>query len=143
MFSSFFILFYCALVTAHSTGDPRETWGGPGGRCQIAHGGNNIGNGNGGGIDAAGDVGIGGGGIGGGCDPASCDAQVGHGITEEAISMLTCCFMKVQKFGIPIRFLWNRKWISQLTWTYPRTVYRVSLFLIVLGFQSRLEADME
>lgn len=85
MLSSLFILFYCALVTALSAGGPREKWGEQKGGGEICHGCNNIGNGDGGGIN--GDVGIGGGG--GTCDPATCDAQVGHGIIEEVTSILT------------------------------------------------------
>ncbi|CEJ57728.1 hypothetical protein PMG11_06412 [Penicillium brasilianum] len=72
MLPSFVILFFCALVTAFSAGDPQEKWGGYGGHGDISHGGNNIGNGDVGGI--VGDVGIGGG-SGGGCDPAACDAK--------------------------------------------------------------------
>lgn len=102
MLPSFVILFFCALVTAFSAGDPQEKWGGYGGHGDISHGGNNIGNGDVGGI--VGDVGIGGG-SGGGCDPAACDAKVGHAITKKVISPLTCRLMKVQKFGIPIGFL--------------------------------------
>ncbi|KAJ5981115.1 hypothetical protein N7481_008413 [Penicillium waksmanii] len=72
----------CAVVTALSGEDALEKWGGPRGGG-ISHGGNNIGNGDGGGIDidtGGGDigdlgVGVGGGGGGGGCDPAACDAK--------------------------------------------------------------------
>ncbi|OGE46580.1 hypothetical protein PENARI_c181G00115 [Penicillium arizonense] len=72
-----------ALVTALTGEEALEKWGGPRGGDKVSHGGNNIGNGDGGGIDidtGGGDigdigVGIGGGGGGGSCDPAACDAK--------------------------------------------------------------------
>ncbi|CAI7614742.1 unnamed protein product [Penicillium pancosmium] len=72
----------CAFVTALSGEDALEKWDRPKGEHKISHGGNNIGNGDGGGITldtgggSIGDIGIGvGGGGGGGCDPAACSAK--------------------------------------------------------------------
>lgn len=73
--------FCCALVTALSGEDALEKWGGPMSEDVVLHGGNNIGNGNGGGINidtGGGDIGKIGVGVGGSCDPATCDAQVGY-----------------------------------------------------------------
>ncbi|KAJ5981116.1 hypothetical protein N7481_008414 [Penicillium waksmanii] len=75
-----------AVVTALTGEEAREKWAGPRGGGKVSHGGNNIGNGVGGGINidtGGGDigdigVGVGGGGGGGGegvCDPAACDAK--------------------------------------------------------------------
>lgn len=80
----------CAVVTALSGKDAVEKWGGPRSGDKVSHGGNNIGNGDGGGIDIdtgggdIGDIGVGvGGGGGGGCDPAACDAKVRFGVPKE------------------------------------------------------------
>lgn len=70
-----------ALVSALATEEALEKWGGPKGGNKVSHGGNNIGNGDGGGINIntgggdIGDIGVGVGG-GGGCDPVACDAKV-------------------------------------------------------------------
>ena len=74
-----------ALVTALSGDEALQKWGGPRGGHEISHGGNSIGNGDGGGINIdtrGGDirdigVGIGGGGSGSGCNLAAYDAKVG------------------------------------------------------------------
>lgn len=66
----------CAFVAALTREDALENWGGD----KISHGGNNIGNGDAGGINidtGGGDIGDIGIGVGGGCDSAACDAKVG------------------------------------------------------------------
>ncbi|CAI7671377.1 unnamed protein product [Penicillium pancosmium] len=71
-------LLFCALVTAHTGEDAPEKWTGPKDGDMIHHGVNNIGNGNGGGLNIdteGGDIGSIGIGVGGGCDPATCDAK--------------------------------------------------------------------
>lgn len=84
MHFAFLALFCCAVATALSGNDVLEKWGGLRGGGKVSHGGNNIGNGDGGGIHidtGGGDIGdiglgIGGGASGIGCDLAACDAQV-------------------------------------------------------------------
>ncbi|OGE46899.1 hypothetical protein PENARI_c092G11985 [Penicillium arizonense] len=88
------LTFLCgALVNALTGEEDLEKWGGPRGGNKVSHGGNNIGNGDGGGIDIdtgggdIGDIGVGvGGGRGGGvCDPAACDAKVANRVTATTV----------------------------------------------------------
>lgn len=79
-----FTLSFCAFVTALTEEDTLEKWGGPRGGDKLSHGGNNIGNGDGGGINIdtgggdIGNIGVGAGaGDGGSCNLAACDAKVG------------------------------------------------------------------
>jgi hypothetical protein len=73
------IFFSYGLVTVLYADETIKRWDGPKGG-KISHGGNNIGNGDGGGlkIDTGGgdigDIGVGGGG--GGCNPDACDDKV-------------------------------------------------------------------
>ncbi|KAJ5987722.1 hypothetical protein N7481_002932 [Penicillium waksmanii] len=83
MRSALLTLLCCSVVTALTGEEALEKWGGPRGGDKVSYGGNNIGNGDGGGIaidTGGGDigdigVGVGGGGGGGGCDSAACDAR--------------------------------------------------------------------
>ncbi|KAJ6039020.1 uncharacterized protein N7446_012039 [Penicillium canescens] len=79
-----------AFVTALTGEEALEKWGGPRGGNKVSHGGNNIANGNGGGINIdtgggdIGDIGVGVGG-GGGCDAAACDAKVTNQVTATTV----------------------------------------------------------
>ncbi|KAJ5973174.1 hypothetical protein N7481_010384 [Penicillium waksmanii] len=97
----------CDLVTALTEEDALVKWGGPRGGGKVSHGGNNVGNGDGGGIGidtGGGDIGDIGVGVGGGCDPAACDAKVRFVVSEIRGS---------------IWLLRQREWIFQFTWTDP------------------------